>query len=92
MFQIYRDGLQDLLKGKKKQAKSGGKGKKAATATVDADDDDSESLKITLAQHSDSGLVTVDGAVVQVLRDPLTLSLQRREFPALKLAHTSRRF
>jgi len=80
MFQIYRDGLQDLLKGKKKQAKSGGGGKGKKATTVDADEDEPESLKITLAQHSDSGLVTVDGAVVQVLPNPPTVSLHRRIF------------
>lgn len=48
MFQLYRDGLEDLLKEKK--------------ATKDAKEGP---LKITLAEHSASGLVEVDGAVIK---------------------------
>ena len=48
MFQLYRDGLEDLLKDKKKKKK---------------DDDDMKDkdppLKITLAEHSPTGLVNV---------------------------------
>ncbi len=49
MFQLYRDALEDLLKDKKKKKK--------------ADDDDIKDketpLKITLAEHSPTGLVYV---------------------------------
>jgi hypothetical protein len=49
MFQLYRDGLEDLLKdvGKKKAGE---------------DDKKPPSLKITLAEHSITGLVQVEGA------------------------------
>merc|ERR1712072_1101857 len=47
MFQLYRDGLDDLLAKKKKK---GDDDKKPAT------------LKITLAEHSPTGLVNVEGA------------------------------
>lgn len=48
MFQLYRDGLEDLLKEKKRKKKD--------------DDDDGKKdapLKITLAEHSSTGLVYV---------------------------------
>ncbi len=48
MFQLYRDGLEDLLREKKK-------GKDDAAAP---------SLKITLAEHSPTGLVHVEGAEI----------------------------
>ena len=53
MFQLYRDGLDDLLEEKKKKKKG-----------QDNDDDDNKrgALKITLAEHSPSGLVQVEGA------------------------------
>ena len=49
MFQLYRDGLDDLLKETKKPAKGEDEKKPAP-------------LKITLAEHSPTGLVLVDGA------------------------------
>lgn len=64
MFQIYRDGIQDLLR--KKVVKK--KGKKGQDEDDDVQKDDG--LKITLAQHSSSGLVTVDGAVVESASTP----------------------
>jgi len=51
MFQLYRDGLDDLLAGKKK-AKKG------------EDPEPSKVMKITLAEHSPTGLVQVEGAEV----------------------------
>lgn len=54
MFQLYRDGLEDLLKVQKKK---GG-------------DEKSTSLKITLAEHSPSGLVQVEGANTMVAQSP----------------------
>ena len=63
MFQIYRDGLQDLLYSKK----AGKKGKKGAQQE---DDNDAADLKITLAQHSSTGLVQVDGAVTMSATTP----------------------
>jgi hypothetical protein len=54
MFQLYRDGLEDLLKVPKKK---GGEDKNPA-------------LKITLAEHSPSGLVQVDGANTMVAQTP----------------------
>lgn len=42
MFQLYRDGLEDLLRDKKKK-----------------DDEKPPSMKITLAEHSPTGLVYV---------------------------------
>lgn len=49
MFQLYRDGLEDLLKDKPKKKK-------------DDDDKKEPPLKITLAEHSPTGLVQVEGA------------------------------
>jgi hypothetical protein len=57
MFQLYRDGLEDLLKDKKKKS-SKNKGK---------DDDDDKvdpPLKITLAEHSPTGLVHVSSPLL----------------------------
>jgi hypothetical protein len=65
MFQIYRDGLQDLLK---KPTKKGGK--KSKKGGNDDDDNDDVPLKITLAQHSSTGLVQVEGAVVESASTP----------------------
>lgn len=52
MFQLYRDGLEDLLRDPKSKSKSKG---------VDSKDDDLKppTLKITLAEHSPTGLVFV---------------------------------
>lgn len=50
MFQLYRDGLDDLLAEKKKPKKG-------------EEPESSSNLKITLAEHSDTGLVKVEGAV-----------------------------
>eukprot|EP00604_Paraphysomonas_vestita_P000470 CAMPEP_0174825794 /NCGR_PEP_ID=MMETSP1107-20130205/43118_1 /TAXON_ID=36770 /ORGANISM="Paraphysomonas vestita, Strain GFlagA" /LENGTH=702 /DNA_ID=CAMNT_0016057769 /DNA_START=1510 /DNA_END=3618 /DNA_ORIENTATION=- len=54
MFQLYRDGLEDLLKVQKKKG----------------DDKGSPSLKITLAEHSPTGLVQVEGANTMVAQTP----------------------
>jgi hypothetical protein len=51
MFQLYRDGLEDLLKSRKKGEDKGGP------------------LKITLAEHSPTGLVNV----CMFLMDPYCL-------------------
>ena len=58
MFQLYRDGLDDLLvnKGKKKKG--------------DDDDDYGAKLKITLAEHSPTGLVQVEGATILTAETP----------------------
>lgn len=56
MFQVYRDGLQDLLSKPTKNKKN----KKG-----DDDDDKQIALKITLAQHSATGLVQVEGAEIR---------------------------
>jgi hypothetical protein len=63
MFQLYRDALDDLLcaKGGDKKKKKGG------------DDDDTGgggNLKITLAEHSPTGLVQVEGATVMNAETP----------------------
>jgi hypothetical protein len=47
MFQLYRDGLDDLLVDTKKKKKTGDEAKHGGT------------LKITLAEHSANGIVTV---------------------------------
>lgn len=56
MFQLYRDALEDLLKEKKKKKK---------------DDDDMKDketpLKITLAEHSPTGLVYVRHTIVHFI-------------------------
>jgi ankyrin repeat protein len=62
MFQIYRDGLQDLLRAPKKKQKK--------TKNDDDDPRQEAGLKITLAQHSSTGLVEVDGAVVETATNP----------------------
>jgi hypothetical protein len=49
MFQLYRDGLDDLLKEKKKKKRG-----------EDDDDKKDPPLKITLAEHSPTGLVQVN--------------------------------
>lgn len=54
MFQLYRDGLEDLLKVQKKKG----------------DDKNSPTLKITLAEHSPTGLVQVEGANTMVAQTP----------------------
>jgi hypothetical protein len=53
MFQLYRDGLEDLLYDPKKKKKEEGDDMKSKSTT----------LKITLAEHSPTGLVHVEGAV-----------------------------
>ena len=58
MFQLYRDGLDDLLKEKKKKTKN------------DEDDKKDPPLKITLGEHSATGLVQVDGAEVIGAKTP----------------------
>jgi hypothetical protein len=61
MFQLYRDNLEDLLASRKK--------KKTTAITITGVDDLDQlgngggALKITLAEHSSTGLVQVDGAV-----------------------------
>ena len=60
MFQLYRDGLDDLLVG------SGGKKKRKD----DTDDSDRPILKITLAEHSPTGLVQVEGACSLIAENP----------------------
>lgn len=57
MFQLYRDGLDDLLAEKKKQKK----GEEPELA---------KTLKITLAEHSPTGLVQVEGAEVMEALTP----------------------
>lgn len=59
MFQLYRDGLEDLLS-KAKGKKAGGDPMKPAGGT----------LKITLAEHSPTGLVDVAGANTMVATCP----------------------
>ena len=62
MFQLYRDGLEDLLYERKKKKKGG-----------HSDDDASNGggpLKITLAEHSSTGLVQVEGAVTLSAETP----------------------
>jgi hypothetical protein len=57
MFQLYRDGLDDLLADRNQKKKG---------------DDDSKPtpLKIVLAEHSPTGLVMVEGAVVMPAETP----------------------
>eukprot|EP01041_Mallomonas_annulata_P007974 gene7974-16322_t len=55
MFQLYRDGLEDLLRGGMQVAS---RRKKKASS----DDEAGPSLRIVLAEHSPSGLVEVEGA------------------------------
>jgi len=60
MFQLYRDGLDDLLKAK-------------PTKNNKNDEDDGKkppSLKITLAEHSPTGLVLVEGAETLTAQTP----------------------
>mmetsp|Transcript_6450 Transcript_6450/g.9735 ORF Transcript_6450/g.9735 Transcript_6450/m.9735 type:complete len:1086 (+) Transcript_6450:167-3424(+) len=63
MFQLYRDGLEDLLK----EAK--GK-KKAADDPLKRSINSNGQLKITLAEHSPTGLVHVEGAVSMLAETP----------------------
>jgi len=57
MFQLYRDGLDDLLAEKKKRKKG-------------EEEEASKTMKITLAEHSDTGLVKVEGAEVMQAHTP----------------------
>ena len=57
MFQLYRDNIEDLLVPKKKV----GKGEEDSKPTQ---------LKITLAEHSSTGLVMVDGAEIMLAETP----------------------
>ena len=59
MFQLYRDGLEDLLCKAKGKKKSGDNMKPTAAA-----------LKITLAEHSPTGLVNVEGANTMIATCP----------------------
>jgi hypothetical protein len=60
MFQLYRDSIDDLLAEKKKKKKN------------DTDDDvKPPTLKITLAEHSSTGLVQVDGAETMTAESPV---------------------
>jgi hypothetical protein len=54
MFQLYKDGLEDLLT-EKKAVKKG----------QDSKDDNQKPLKITLAEHSSTGRVQIDGSVTR---------------------------
>lgn len=58
MFQLYRDSLEDLLAEKKKKKK-------------DEDEKKEPPLKITLAEHSSTGLVRVEGAESMMALSPL---------------------
>lgn len=58
MFQLYRDGLDDLL------ADTGKKKKKDEDLVKPA------TLKITLAEHSPTGLVNVEGATILTATSP----------------------
>jgi hypothetical protein len=62
MFQLYRDGLEDLLKDK-----AAAKKKKNAAADDEVKD---PPLKITLAEHSPTGLVYIDGAETMCATTP----------------------
>ena len=57
MFQLYRDSIDDLLANKKKKGKG-------------ADEEKAVPLKITLAEHSPTGLVVVEGAEVMTAENP----------------------
>lgn len=61
MFQLYRDGLEDLLMETKKKKKG---------QPVDEDAVGGGKLKITLAEHSPTGLVQVEGAVTMTAATP----------------------
>ena len=58
MFQLYRDGLEDLL--------CKAKGKKVGADPMKP----AGNLKITLAEHSPTGLVNVDGANTMIAKSP----------------------
>lgn len=64
MFQLYRDGLEDLLKEKKTNKKGNKKGD-------DEDEKKDAPLKITLAEHSPTGLVFVEGAEMMTATTPV---------------------
>lgn len=64
MFQLYRDGLEDLLKEKKTNKKGNKKGD-------DEDEKKDAPLKITLAEHSPTGLVYVEGAEMMTATTPV---------------------
>ncbi len=65
MFQLYRDGLEDLLKDKKKKKKAD-----------DEDIKDKETpLKITLAEHSPTGLVYVSCIMIRTLNIELIINV-----------------
>ena len=72
MFQLYRDGLEDLLKVQKKKG-----------------EDKGSSLKITLAEHSPTGLVQVEGANTMVAQTPadvmsiFQLGMMNRLYPII---------
>lgn len=57
MFQLYRDGLDDLCFERKKKGKGG-------------DEEYPPELKIVLAEHSASGLVEVQGATINIATTP----------------------
>jgi hypothetical protein len=57
MFQLYRDGLDDLLAEKKKVKKG-------------EDPVQDKAMKITLAEHSPTGLVMVEGAAIMEAKTP----------------------
>ena len=61
MFQLYRDGLDDLLVGGMKKKRKDEK---------ESEDISRATLKITLAEHSNSGLVQVEGAVTLTAETP----------------------
>ena len=58
MFQLYRDGLDDLLAEKKKPKKG-------------EEEEKAPSMKITLAEHSPTGLVFVEGATSMMAETPV---------------------
>jgi len=64
MFQLYRDGLEDLLKDKPEKRK-----KKKGDEDEDVKEK-SPGLKITLAEHSPTGLVFIEGAEVLTATTP----------------------
>jgi len=66
MFQLYRDGLEDLLKEKKKKSSKNNK--------ADEDEKVEPPLKVTLAEHSPTGLVHVSLHFISSTFINLTLS------------------
>ncbi len=67
MFQLYRDGLEDLLKDKSASRKK----KNNKGNNNDDDEVKDPPLKITLAEHSPTGLVYVDGAETMTATTPV---------------------